>query len=73
LQPACNLAVAASNLKIVSLRSVDSLIGLFDRVPYALLALPLRVGAATTSRGSAYAAWAAKTAPAAKEERINEM
>jgi putative oxidoreductase len=53
LQPTCNLAAAAPNLKIVSLRAVDSLIGLFDRVPYALLALPLRVGAATVFWNSA--------------------
>ena len=32
---------------------IDSLIGLLDRVPYALLALPLRVGAATVFWNSA--------------------
>ncbi len=32
---------------------IDSLIGLLDRVPYALLALPLRIGAATVFWNSA--------------------
>jgi putative oxidoreductase len=35
------------------LAAIDSLVGLLDRVPYALLALPLRVGAATVFWNSA--------------------
>jgi putative oxidoreductase len=35
------------------LAAIDSLIGLLDRVPYALLALPLRAGAATVFWNSA--------------------
>jgi putative oxidoreductase len=35
------------------LAGIDSLIGMLDRVPYALLALPLRLGAATVFWNSA--------------------
>jgi putative oxidoreductase len=35
------------------LAGIDGLIGLLDRVPYALLALPLRIGAATVFWNSA--------------------
>ena len=47
-----DLAASASRRSPL-LATIDSLVGLFDRVPYALLALPLRVGAATVFWNSA--------------------
>jgi putative oxidoreductase len=47
-----DLAASASRRSPL-LAAIDSLISLFDRVPYALLALPLRVGAATVFWNSA--------------------
>jgi len=44
---------ASASRRSTPLAAIDNVIGLLDRVPYALLALPLRVGVATVFWNSA--------------------